>query len=632
MKKILFIFLILMNLSHASAQNGRMVCNEESCSIEFSGATSGDGYPVVCPVGRSTVDMIRMAPRLETLAGKTIAVTGVSFMTDITHPEICSLIRQNYPNTRILTIDEVGIGGVYPAPGITRKAKEEFQARLKELKVDAVICGNGGCGLCTPKETGSAIAAEYLGIPAVVIAGPGFSDQARYTALNNGIPALRIAEYPGAFASHSADEIIKNIRQTVWPQIVDALTRPVTEEEMEEGAKKDRGDIRDDVYFGTIEQINDYFKEMRWSDGLPVIPPTFDKVMEFMKYTDCRWDDTVAVLPIAHRNTTAWHVAVNGVMAGCRPEYMPILVALTKALGAPEFRRTLASTHAWIPYSWINGPVARQLGIDCGQGLINEDANMAIGRFMNLALMNLAGYYVKQDRMGTFGYPVSWCMVEDDAACLRVGWDPYHVRAGFGLNDNTITAASTLMWGNNMAPSTSDPVKLMELISWDIAERCQFALGSGQQYTYRTILMTEPVARLLAKEYRSPQVLEKKLVKTARRPVSERAFARYYANPGSTKDSGERTLRHYKGHITRSEDAAMTPTPQWHDSPESEIMTIPVMKYGMTAFIITGDSARNKVQTMPGGGYSTIKIELPKKWDELMEEAGYRPLKEFYLK
>lgn len=357
MRKFLSICLILTNLHLASAQDGRMVCNEESCSIEFSGATSGDGYPVVCPVGRSTVDMIRMAPRLETLAGKTIAVTGVSFMTDITHPEICSLIRQNYPDTRILTIDEVGIGGVYPAPGITRKAKEEFQARLKELKVDAVICGNGGCGLCTPKETGSAIAAEYLGIPAVVIAGPGFSDQARYTALNNGIPALRIAEYPGAFASHSADEIRKNIRQTVWPQIVDALTRPVTEEEMEEGAKKDRGDIRDDVYFGTIEQINDYFKEMRWSDGLPVIPPTFDKVMEFMKYTDCRWDDTVAVLPIAHRNTTAWHVAVNGVMAGCRPEYMPILVALTKALGllnsggrspAPMHGyRTAGSTGRW---------------------------------------------------------------------------------------------------------------------------------------------------------------------------------------------------------------------------------------------------------------------------------------------
>ena len=71
----------------------------------------------------------------------------------------------------------------------------------------------------------------------------------------------------------------------------------------------------------------------------------------------------------------------------------------------------------------------------------------------------------------------------------------------------------------------------------------------------------------------------------------------------------------------------MTPTPQWYDSPETEQMTIPVMKKGMTAFLITGDAARNKVQTMPGGGYATIKIELPENWDTLMTELGYEPLK-----
>ena len=115
----------------------------------------------------------------------------------------------------------------------------------------------------------------------------------------------------------------------------------------------------------------------------------------------------IATLPPAHRSTTTWHVAVNAVMSGCKPEYMPILIALTKAMGDGNFRRTLASTHAWIPFCWLNGPVARQLGIDSGQGQINEEANVAIGRFMNLAMMNLAGYYVKQDRMGTFGYPIS---------------------------------------------------------------------------------------------------------------------------------------------------------------------------------------------------------------------------------
>jgi len=589
------------------------------------------GFAVVSPVGHSSVELIQQAPRLETLDGKTIAVVGVSFMTSITHPEIKRLILKNYPSAKVILLDEMGIAGPYPAPGVIRKAKEEFQAKLKDLGVDAVISGNGGCGLCTPKETGSCIAAEYLGIPSVIIAGPGFIEQARNTALNNGVPVMRVAQYPGAFATHTADELVKNTREVLWPQIVDALTMPITEEELSAGISGNKGDVRDDVFYGTLDEVNEFFKEMKWSDGLPIIPPTYEKVQSFLKYTDMRWDETVANLPIAHRNTTTWHVAVNAVMSGCRPEYMPILIALTKGLGDPDFRRTLASTHAWTPFCWLNGPVARQLGIDSGQGQINEAANIAIGRFMNLALMNLCGYYVKQDRMGTFGYPMSWCMSEDDAACLRVGWKPYHVRCGYNLDDSTITLGSALLWGNNMAPSTTNPHKLMELIAWDISERSQFALGSGRQYTFRTILMTEPVAKILAGKYRSPHTLEMDLIEASRRPLKERAFANYYANPGGAKDGGKHTLRQYQGHIRKTEGGEMTPTPAWYDTPESQQMTIPTMKRGMTAFIITGDSARNKIQTMPGGGYATIQIDLPRNWDSLMSELGYKPLMEYKL-
>lgn len=113
---------------------------------------------------------------------------------------------------------------------------------------------------------------------------------------------------------------------------------------------------------------------------------------------------------------------------------------------------------------------------------------------MNLALMNLAGYYVKQDRMGTFGYLMPWCLVEDEEACRRIGWKPYHVRVGFKADESTITVGSTLLWGNNMAPSTTDAERITQLMAWDISERCQFALGSGKQFTYRTILLTEPTA------------------------------------------------------------------------------------------------------------------------------------------
>lgn len=630
--------------ARAQVQGGRIVC-DETCRVEYERSEAdtvtkpqktatgtqecAPCYSVVSPVGAQDIPMIQQAPRLETLDGKTIAVVGVSFMTNITHPEIARLIKANFPKAKVLLLDQIGYGGPFPAPGVKRKQHEEFKARLQKMGVDAVIAGNGGCGLCTPKETGSCIAAEYLGIPSVVIAGPGFSDQARYTARNNGVPVMRVAEYPGAFAADSEETLLRNTRDIVWPQIVKALTTPITAEETAVAQNTVAG-LRDDVFYGTLDQIQEYFAKQNWTDGLPIVPPTFDKVSEFMKYSPYAYDETVAVLPIAHRRTTAWHVAVNAVMAGCKPEYMPILLALTKGLGDGNFRRTLASTHAWAPYCWLNGPVARQLGIDCGQGQINEAANVAIGRFMNLALMNLCGYYVKQDRMGTFGYPMPWCLVEDEAACARVGWQPYHVRAGFAANESVVTLASTLLWGNNMAPSTTDPVKIMELLAWDISERCQFALGSGRQFTFRTILMTEPVAAILSGRYKTPKALEQVLIKESRRPLKERAFANYYANPGSRKDGGEHNLKQYTTHLGKTEDAEMTPAPAWYDTDADQIKTIPTMKPGMTAFLITGDNARNKVQTMPGGGFASVKIELPGNWDELMTELGYQSLKDCY--
>lgn len=619
----------------------RIVC-DETCKTEFQhpagepdsqrGVTATNGsYAVVSPVGRSTVKMIDMAPRLSTLDGKTIAVVGGSFMASITHPEIKKLILEHYPTAKVLVLDEIGSAGVYPAPGVTRRAKDVFQKRLRELGVDAVISGNCGCGLCTPKEVGSCIAAEYIGIPSVAIAAPGFVNEVYYTSLNNGVPAPRIAEYPGAFTAHTKEELIKNTREILWPQIVEGLTMPISDDEVSANKARDKGDVRDDVFYGTLKEVNEHFRDMKWCDGLPIVPPTYAAVSEFLKYTDMNWDETVAVLPVAHRNTMVWHVAVNGVMAGCKPEYMPILIAMTKALGSPEFRRTLASTHGWIPYSWLNGPLARQLGISSGQGEISEDANMMLGRFMNLALMNLAGYYTGNNRMGTFGYPQSWCLAEDDNVCVEIGWQPYHVSQGYGLNDNTITVSSALMWGNNMAPSTTNPQKIMELMAWDISEKCQFALGSGKQYTNRTILITGPVARNIAAEYKSQASLEEDLIVASRRPLKERVFANYYANPGSNPEE-KHPINHWRGHISRSENAEDTAAPVWYDSDSETMMTIPTMKEGMTVFLVTGDDSRNKIQTMPGGGYATVKIELPREWNALTLKLGYNPIDEYFIK
>jgi hypothetical protein len=312
---------------------------------------------------------------------------------------------------------------------------------------------------------------------------------------------------------------------------------------------------------------------------------------------------------------------------------MPLLIAYTTALADGDYRRTLASTHAWTPFCWVNGPVARQLGIDSQQGLINEPRNAALGRFINLAMMNLGGYYIKQNRMGSFGYLMPWAMAEDEEVCLRIGWQPYHVQQGYDLNQSTLTAASSLMWGNNLTPASHTPEKIMQVMAWDVVEKGQFATGSGPKLTPRTILVTEYVARDLARGYKTKQDLEQALVATARRPAHERAYSNYWANPGSAFDPARYTVEMHMRRIIRNENGSLTDPPPWFPKVPGmeQIYTVPVMQTGVTAILVTGDADRNKVQTMPGGNHATVEIKLPSNWDTLMADRGYRPLSEFFL-
>lgn len=161
-RKCLLALPLLLCAMGIHSQDDRFRC-DESCDPDASGTVK---YNVVSPVGFSTVEPIEMAPRLTTLDGKTIAIVGEDFMYNVTHPELGRLIKEHYPTAKVIMYDELPIAGPYPAPGITRQSTELFRQRLQELKVDAVIAGNGGCGICTPKETGSCIVAEKLPPPA----------------------------------------------------------------------------------------------------------------------------------------------------------------------------------------------------------------------------------------------------------------------------------------------------------------------------------------------------------------------------------------------------------------------------------------------------------------------------------
>lgn len=623
MSRFALIGLVLLGLVSYAAEP---TCEGGLCRMSSSGAPT---LTVCSPIPESAVKPVQQGPRLKTLDGKTVALVGGSFMASVTHPELKRLILAEYPKCKIYLLSEIGSAGPYPRPGVVRREKDEFQRKLKEMKVDAVISGNGGCGLCTPKETGSCIAAEVLGIPSVMIAGPGFVRQAKATARAAGLAVLRVAEYPGTFASHTRDELIGNTRKILWPQIKKALLTPIAEPEKTEGDDK----VAALSTFESLDEFQRVFRDSGWTDGLPVLPPTEKAVGEFLKFTDAPADKSLGAIPTAQREVTVRHVAVNGVMAGCLPEYMPILLAFVEAMKQGDFRRTLCSTHAWTPYCWLNGPVARQLGFDSAQGQISEPRNAQLGRFINLAMLNLGGYRVKENRMGTFGYLMPWCLVENEAAAIAVGWKPYHLQQGFALNDSTLTACSAINWGNNLVPSTSDGEKIKDMIAWDAVEKSQMAVASGMPCVYRTFLLTESVAKDLAAVYPSKDALEKALVETSRIPLDQRAFANYWGNPGSASNPSQHSLDQHKAKIAEKEGASTTPTPPWLGwTGLKELQTVPALQAGKSAFLVTGDPARNKELCVPGGGSATVKIELPKAWDKLMKERGYEPLASFELK
>ena len=599
-------------------------CRDGLCSLPPEAAIPADALPIC------TIEPIAQGPRLDSLNGKTLALVGGSFMASVTHPELKRLILSECPGAKVLLFDEIGAAGPYPRPGVVRREKDEFQRKLKELHIDAVIAGNGGCGLCTPKETGSCITAEVLGIPSVLIAGPGFVTQAKATARSAGIEKLRVAEYPGAFAAHTRDELLANTRKVLWPAIKRALTEPLADAEKTSAGPSDAAG---DALTGSEAEIRQTFLDSGWTDGLPVLLPTAAAVSDFLKFTDLPADRSLGAIPPMQREVTVRHVAANGVMAGCPPEFMPVLMAFVEAMKAGDFRRTLVSTHAWTPYCWLNGPVARQLGFDCGQGEISEPKNKALGRFVDLALLNLGGYRVKENRMGTFGYLTPWVLAEDEEAALKVGWKPYHLQQGFALNDSTLSCASAINWGNNLVPATSDAGKIKDMIAWDAVEKQQMAVGSGMPCVCRTFLLTPDVARDLAVAYKSKDALEEALVAAARNPLGARAFANYWGNPGSAFDPAACPLAQHAAKIARAEGAKKTPTPPWLEWTGQKTMeTVPAMQSGKNVFLVTGDAARNKEMCLPGGGSATVKIELPRDWDRLMAERGYAPLENFKIK
>ena len=182
--------------------------------------------------------------------------------------------------------------------------------------------------------------------------------------------------------------------------------------------------------------------ESGWTDGLPVVPPTKDRVAEFITASGRSGEELIAQLPPLGGKATVEKIAVNAVMAGCLPEYMPVIITAIQALMDDRFnlRGVMCSTGIHTPLMIISGPIVKELNINSSYGCFGHGwrANSTIGRAVKLILVNLGGAVPGDANKATFGHPGSYtyCIGESEE---NNPWEPYHVEKGFNAEDSTVT-------------------------------------------------------------------------------------------------------------------------------------------------------------------------------------------------
>jgi len=196
------------------------------------------------------------------------------------------------------------------------------------------------------------------------------------------------------------------------------------------------------VELGTAEDPVEAAYARGWTDGLPVVPPTEERVARMLEGTDLPPGHVLCTLPPDLAECTVEKVAINAVMAGCRPEYLPVVLAAVEAAAGRGFNihGVSATTYFSGPVLIVNGPVRRRIGMNSRVNVLGQGnrANLTIGRALNLVVRNVGGARPGGVDQATFGSPskLSFCFPEDEEGSP---WESLAVQRGFGPEESTVT-------------------------------------------------------------------------------------------------------------------------------------------------------------------------------------------------
>ena len=460
-------------------------------------------------------------------------------------------------------------------------------------------------------------AVEAAGVPSSSLVCEGFLGQGATTAVGLGLPNLPMAKVPGHVDTQTDNELRDNLTSVTLKDVINNLTSaPPAAVMIPEPGPQDM------VMEGTFEEINRFFYENGWSDGLPIVPPSRKKVEKFLEFTDLPADHVIGQLPPDNRQATIWNVVVNGVLAGCRPQYMPVLVSLAEAMADPGYGvEHSGNTPGAETLITINGPIIKDLEFNYEQGALRDgfQANTSIGRWWRLYLRNVAGFILHQTEKGTFGNTWRVVLAENEDTLARIGWPPHSADFGHGRGDNVVTI-SRFTGGDVIAsvfgrtPEEMLPYLADALISqtgWQLIFTVGMADGS-----YNPLLVISPIlAETIAKAGWSKDDVRQWLFQNARIPAWK--FEQYITEFTNL----------YSGGRTLFELARLGKANELYGESEDPDRLVPLVCNSKDIQIaVSGDPGRTNAQVFSHNGilgFPTARtIRLPNDWQNKLANAG----------
>jgi hypothetical protein len=452
---------------------------EEKSPIQHPGENSI--YEALNPRGlKPTIKISPLCPRVADLNQKVIYVVDSGIFGAYKFTEkVAALLPTYFPTVKV----------VYKiTQGLFLSTDSELWDEMKK-NADTFVYGPAGGTNGFMNGARWSIFLEKMGIPGVYVLSEGYEKAVQTTCENEGMPLLRRVVTPMPAWSEEAlgrtDRILK--------EIIDRLTTPLNDEEKRTGFIVPERPPRIATK-GTLRDVQHYFADHKWSDGLPIIPPTEESVAEMLTGTGHSPDEIVAdAVPPDKWVVPVEKVAINGVMAGCKPNDMPVLLALFEAFLKGQFYSSMLSVNSWSLMAVVNGPIVKKIGMNPGLHALGpgSPANATIGRALRLFMINLAGITPGGNVMACQGNPTnySFAFAENEEASP---WEPLHVTRGHKGEESCVTLFDG-GWthGGNMTGQSDGPLDLGGILE---------VIRIFQQPQGAVILLSPPLARRIARE------------------------------------------------------------------------------------------------------------------------------------